>query len=35
MNNEVSKRRAISLLAVFGVILVLMATWNSGEASGN
>jgi hypothetical protein len=31
MNNTVSKTRAIGILAVFGAILVLMASWNLGN----
>jgi hypothetical protein len=31
MNSTESKRRAIGILAVFGAILVLMASWNLGN----
>ncbi len=29
MESELSKRRAISILAVLGAILILIAAWNS------
>jgi hypothetical protein len=32
MNNQVSKRRAVGILAVFGAILILMASWNLGNS---
>lgn len=30
MGSQLNKRRAISILAVFGAILVMIATWNPG-----
>jgi hypothetical protein len=30
MENNLNKRRAISILAVFGAILVMIAAWNPG-----
>jgi hypothetical protein len=30
MENQLNKRRAISILAVLGAILVMIATWNPG-----
>jgi hypothetical protein len=31
MNSQLGKRRAISILAVLGAILVLIAAWNPGD----
>jgi hypothetical protein len=31
MENDLNKRRAIGILAVLGAILVVIASWNSGE----
>jgi hypothetical protein len=30
MGSQLNKRRAISILAVFGAILVMIAAWNPG-----
>jgi hypothetical protein len=35
MNSTVSKRRAIGILAVFGAILALVASWNLGNSQEN
>jgi hypothetical protein len=31
MESQLSKRRAISILAVLGALLVMIATWNPGD----
>jgi hypothetical protein len=31
MRSQLSKRRAISILAVLGAVLVMIAAWNPGE----
>jgi hypothetical protein len=31
METQLSKRRAISILAVLGALLVMIATWNPGD----
>jgi len=31
MGRQISKRRAISILAVLGAVLVMIAAWNPGD----
>jgi predicted phage tail protein len=31
MENSINKRRAICIMAVFGAVLILVATWNPAQ----
>ena len=35
MQSTVNKRRAISILAVLGAVLVMIASWNPGQIESN
>jgi hypothetical protein len=35
MESELNKRRAVSILAVLGVILVMIVSWNPGDNESN